>query len=153
MASSKLYPDYRVNRLNGHASYYLIASPTHCVEFVEERKAGNEFGFLIRTLKSRPAVKDREEWSSRMDKAAWFAEVKGSMLAHLECAMELVALCDSVRVLNRKPSHGDYRRAAPEAEQIFDSAKRANARAMLIQSGEAEDAADAIRLLGQDVRR
>src|SRR5450830_936015 len=101
--SKHIYPSFRVQRGNGQSSYYLIASPTNCVEFVEERKAGNEFGFLIRTLKSRAVVKDRETWSSPLDKAAWFAEVKASMLAHLECAMEMVDLCNSVRAVKSKP--------------------------------------------------
>lgn len=143
------YPSFRVQRLNGHSSYYLIGSPTNCVEFVEERKAGNEFGFVIRTLKSRQVVKSREEWSSPMDKEAWFAEVKASMLAHLECAMEMVDLCNSVRVVKTKPRLADYKGVAAEAEQKFDSSKRGLARMMLIDAGAADDAAHAMQLLGQ----
>lgn len=143
------YPSFRVQRTNGHASYYLIASPTNCVEFVEERKAGNEFGFLIRTLKSRTVVKARETWSSPLDKAAWFAEVKASMLAHLECAMEMVDLCNSVRAIKAKPRLADFEDVAAEAESKFDWSKRGLARAMLVESGVADDAAHAMLLLGQ----
>lgn len=143
------YPSFRVQRFSGHSSYYLIASPTNCVEFVEERKAGNEFGFLIRTLKSRSVVKAREAWSSELDKEAWFAEVKASMLAHLECAMEMVDLCNSVRAIRMKPRLVDFKEVASEAEQKFDSSKRGLARMMLIEAGAADDAAHAMQLLGQ----
>ena len=143
------YPSFRVQRLNGHSSYYLIASPTNCVEFVEERKAGNEFGFVIRTLKSRPVVKSRETWSSPLEKAAWFAEVKASMLAHLECAMEMIELCNGVRAIKTKPRLVDYKDVASEAEGQFDLSKRGLARMMLIEAGAAEDSAHAMSLLGQ----
>lgn len=143
------YPSFRVQRLNGHSSYYLIASPTNCVEFVEERKAGNEFGFVIRTLRSRPVVKSREEWSSPLGQAAWFAEVKASMLAHLECAMEMVELCNSVRAIKAKPRLVDFKNVAAEAEGKFDWSKRGLARTMLIEEGASDDAAHAILLLGQ----
>lgn len=143
------YPLFRVSRTNGHSSYYLIASPTNCVEFVEERKAGNEFGFLIRTLKSRTVVKSRETWSSPMDKEAWFAEVKASMLAHLECAMEVVNLCNSVRAIKARPLLADFKDVASEAEGKFDSSKRGLARRLLVEAGAADDTAHAMLLLGQ----
>lgn len=142
------YPAFRVQRLNGHCSYYLIASPTNCVEFIEERKAGNEFGFLIRTLRSRAVVKSREQWSSPLEKAVWFAEVKASMLAHLECAMEMVDLCNSIRAVKAKPRLGDFKSVASEAEVKFDCSKRGLARVMLVESGAADDAAHAQLLLG-----
>lgn len=143
------YPLFRVSRCNGHASYYLIASPTNCVEFVEERKAGNEFGFVFRTLKSRPVVKSRETWSSPLAKDLWFAEVKASMLAHLECAMETVDLCNSIRAIKAKPRLVDFKDVSVEAQEKFDSAKRGISRMMLIEAGAAEDAAQAIALLGR----
>lgn len=145
----RIYPSFRVSRTNGHSSYYLIASPTNCVEFVEERKAGNEFGFLIRTLKSRTVVKSRETWSSPLDRDVWFAEVKASMLAHLECAMEMVDLCNSVRAIKAKPRLADFKEVASEAEGKFDWSKRGLARMMLIEAGAAEDTAHAMLLLGQ----
>lgn len=97
MSSKRIYPAYMARRFPGHSSYFLIASPTNCVEFVEERKAGNEFGFTIRTLRSRPVVKDREQDSVTMEKATWFADVKAAMLAQLDCATTLVEICNAIR--------------------------------------------------------
>lgn len=96
------YPAFKVARLNGHSSYYLFASPKDCVEFVEERQAGNEFGFLIRTLKSRTVVKQREAYSQHIPKEQWFSEVQASMLAHLDCAMEMVNLARHMRVVCKR---------------------------------------------------
>lgn len=141
------YPAYKVNRINGCASYYLIASPTNCIEFVEQRQAGNEFGFLIRTLKSRTVVKQREANSSHMDKDLWFAEVKASMLAHLECAMDMVAQCNAIRYIKQRPRLGDYQGVAAEAQEKFAAAKRGLARMMLIDAGAAEDAGQANRMI------
>lgn len=135
------YPAYKVRRLNGHASYYLIASPTNCVEFVEERQAGNEFGFLIRTLKSRTVVKQREQWSESMDKAAWFAEVKASMLAHLDCAMEMVALCQSIQYSKSRPTLIDYSHVAEESAAPFGQIKGQIASQMRAQSSDALESA------------
>lgn len=145
---SNPYPAYKVHRLNGHASYYLIASPTNCVEFVEERQAGNEFGFLIRTLKSRTVVKQREQWSESMDKAAWFAEVKASMLAHLDCAMEMVALCQSIQYRKTKPTLADYANVAQDASSPFGQVKGQIAHQMLAQLGAVGDASDLHPRLG-----
>jgi hypothetical protein len=127
----------------------LVASPTNCVEFVEERKAGNEFGFLIRTLKSRAVVKNREENSAEMQKSLWFAEVKASMLAHLHCAMEMVELCDAVRVVRQRPIMSDYKSVAAESADGFNESKRRLSIGLLIQTGDAVDGGDAMRLLGQ----
>ncbi|WP_404667128.1 hypothetical protein [Roseateles asaccharophilus] len=143
-----MYPSYRVRRFPGHASYFLIASPTNCVEFIEERKAGNEFGFTIRTLKSRPVVKDRERDSVAMDKSAWFAEVRAAMLAQLDCAAALVEICNAIRYSKGTPTIGDYRTAADEAAEGFESTKRSLATKALLDTGDAVDVDHARLMLG-----
>lgn len=149
MTTQHHYPAYKVERLNGFACYYLIASPTNCVEFVEQRQAGNEFGLLIRTLKLRAVVKQREASSAHLDKDVWLAEVKASMLAHLECAMEMVTLCNAIRFIKQNPRLVDYKSVALESEEKFASSKRGLARMMLIEAGTAEDGAQANLMIEQ----
>lgn len=127
------YPAFKVSRLNGHSSYYLFASPKDCVEFVEERQAGNEFGFLIRTLKSRTVVKQREAYSQHIPKEQWFSEVQASMLAHLDCAMEMVNLAADVRMVKAKPTLQDYAHVAADSARSFDQTKRRLAMGLLLQ--------------------
>lgn len=127
------YPAFKVARLNGHSSYYLFASPKDCVEFVEERQAGNEFGFLIRTLKSRTVVKQREAYSQHIPKEQWFSEVQASMLAHLDCAMEMVNLATHVRTVKAKPMLADYAHVAGDSAQSFEYTKRRLTTALLLQ--------------------
>ena len=150
MSVKRLYPAYRVRRSPGHSSYFLIASPTNCVEFVEERKAGNEFGFTIRALKSRPVVKDREQNSVAMDKAPWFAEVKAAMLAQLDCAAALVEICNAVRFVKASPKLEDYKSAGDEAASLYETTKRSLAIRTLLDTENAVDVDHARLMLDAD---
>lgn len=146
-SSQAEYPAFKVRRYSSCAHYYLFASPTNCVEFAEVRGAGIEFGFSINSLRSRPVVKKRYELSKHMDRDLWHAEVKASMLAHLDCAMDLVKICEGLRVVNSSPTLTTYKDAYSEARSSFDLTKRRFTRNNLIESGVAVDHAQAQLLL------
>lgn len=141
------YPSYRVVEYFDHKHYYLVASPTNCVVFAEVRNANNNFGFEIQTLSSRAPVKVRIENSEEMDRDCWFAEVKASMMAHLDAAMQLSALCDVVRYLKPNPKLSDFAEVNAESKMGFDHVKRATTLQLLGSEGLAINRRDATLML------
>lgn len=102
----------------------------------------------MNSLRSRTVVKSREANSEHLAKELWHAEVMASMLTHLDCAMQLVKVCDAIRFCTAKPTLADYKPAYEESRADFRLTKRRLARMKLIESGVALDHAAAQLLLG-----